>query len=145
MRYRVIAIFVAAFLTTSCGTTKISSDDMSEVKSGKKAIVQTYNQPLLGGLVFGDQPVVKVIAVDGKKIDSAIFKLDEQLALEVGSHEIEFNCANRAGVDERDFSETMTLELKPHTRYLVRCSFDSSFGPNGTYTGSFSVKEKPIK
>jgi len=145
MRYRVTAIVVMAFLTTSCGTTKISSNDMAEVNAGTKAIVQTYNQPLVGGMIFGDQPVVKIISVDGKKIDSAILKLDEQLALEVGSHVIEFNCSNRAGADERDFSETMRLDLKPHHKYLVRCSFDSSFGPNGTYTGSFSVKEKSIK
>lgn len=144
MRYRASVVFVATFLTTSCGTTKISGSDMSEVNAGRKAIVQTYNQPLVGGLIFGDQPVVKIISVDGQKIDSAILKLDEQLAIAVGSHSIEFNCVNRASHDERDFSETMTLDLKPHTRYLVRCSFDSSFGPNGTYTGGFSVKEKPI-
>ena len=145
MRTRTLVALILTFLIASCGTNKLSSNDMNEFNSGLKAIVRTYNQPLLAGMILGDQPVTKIMAVDGKKIESRIFKLDEQITVEVGLHEIEFNCSNRAGYDERAFTEIIELNLKPHHEYLVRCSFDSAFGPNGSYEGSFSVKEKRIK
>jgi len=120
-------------------------NDVSDVDAGKKAIVRTYNRPLVGAMIFGEEPVVKIMAVDGRKIDAALFKLDEQIAVDVGLHEIEFSCSAREGYDERDFTEIMKLDIKPHNEYLVRCSFDSAFGADGSYEGSFSVKEKRLK
>ena len=134
------SIFIA-----SCGTTKLSTKELSEFDLGKKAILQTYNQPLIGSLIFKEQPVTQIISVDGKKLDSVIFKTDEKIAIDVGLHKIKFSCVSRSGPDERDYSEVMEIELKPHHEYLVRCSFDTDFGPDGTYTGSFSVKEKLVK
>jgi hypothetical protein len=145
MHIRIIVILVSAGLITSCGTTKLSGKDFSEVNAGRKAIVRTYNQPLLGAMIVGDMPVVQIIAVDGRKIDSEIFTLDEQIAVQVGSHEIEFSCSDRGGYNEKDFTEIMQMDLKPHYEYVVRCSFDSSFGADGSYAGSFSVKEKRLK
>jgi hypothetical protein len=121
------------------------SKDISEFNAGKEAIVQTYNQPLVAGMIFGEQPVAQIIAVDGKKIDVVLFKLDEKITVDVGLHKIEFRCSNRGGYDERDFTEIIQLDLKPHHEYLVRCSFDSAFGPNGSYVGSFGVIEKRLK
>lgn len=96
-------------------------------------------------MIFGDQPVTKIIAVNGKKVRIANFKLDEQITVDIGSHQIEFLCSKRNGYDERDFSEVIKINLNPHHEYLVRCSFDSSFGTNGSYQGDFSVKEKKLK
>ena len=145
MQVRIVLTLLSALLITSCGTTKLSRSEVNAVDAGKKAIVRTYNQPLLAGMIFGDMPVARIRAVDGKKIDTELFKLDEQIALDVGLHKIEFSCSDRAGYNEKDFTEIIQLDLKAHHEYLVRCSFDSNFGVNGSYEGSFSVKEKRVK
>jgi len=145
MNIRIFVVAALSALIASCGTTKLSTKEISEITSGKKAVLQTYNQPLLGAILFEEQPVTQIIAVDGNKLASEIFKLDEKIALDVGPHKVEFRCTNRGGYDERDFSEVIELDIKPYHEYLVRCSFDSDYGPNGTYTGSFSVKAKRIK
>jgi hypothetical protein len=145
MNTRIIAVLAFSAFISSCGTTKLSTKELSEFSSGKKAILQTYNQPLIGALIFEEQPVTQIIAVDGKKLDSIIFKTDEKIAIDVGLHTIKLSCVSRSGYDERDYSEVIELELKPYHEYLVRCSFDTDFGPEGTYTGSFSIKEKRIK
>ena len=145
MYIRIIVTLISSVLITSCGTTKLSTKEISEINSGKKAILQTYNQPLIGAIIFEEQPVTQIIAVDGKKLPSEIFKTDEKIAIDVGFHKVEFRCTNRSGYDERDYSEVIELNLKPYHEYLVRCSFDSAFGSNGSYEGSFSVKEKRLK
>ncbi len=86
-------------------------------------------------MVFDEVPVARMTVVDGKELAVEMFKLDGQIALDVGLHEVEFSCQSRGGYDERDFSETLRLDLQTHHEYLVRCSFDSGF----------SVKEKRIK
>ena len=108
-------------------------------------MLQTYNQPLIGAIIFEEQPVTQIIAVDGNKISSEIFKTDEKIAIDIGTHNVEFHCTSRSGYDERDYSEVIELDLKPYHEYLVRCSFDTDFGPDGTYTGSFSVEERRIE
>ena len=72
-------------------------------------------------------------------------QLDDQIALHVGQHEIEFTCKARDGHDGRDFSAIIMPDLKPHHEYLVDCDFDSQYESDGTYTGSFRVKEQKIK
>jgi len=144
MNIRIISVLAISAFITSCATTKSSTKELSEFKSGKKAILQTYNQPLIGAIIFDEQPVTQIIAVDGKKFASVTLKTDEKIAIDVGFHKVEFRCASRSGYDERDYSEIIELDLKPYHEYLVRCSFDTDFGPDGTYTGSFSVKEKRV-
>ena len=136
---------LSALLIASCGTTKLSKIDRDEVDSGRKAIVKTYNQPLLASMVFEEMPVVRIMSIDGRDVDPEMFKLDDQIALDLGVHEIEFSCSARGGYDERDFTETIKLDLRPHHEYLVRCSFDSRYGAGGSYTASFSVKEKSLE
>lgn len=145
MTIRIFITLSVFTLLTSCSTTKLSTKELSEFNSGNKAILQTYNQPLIGSILFDEQPVTQIIAVDGNKIASEIFRTDEKIAIEVGAHKVEFHCTSRSGYDERDYSEIIELDLKPYHEYLVRCSFDSDFGPDGTYTGSFSINEKRIK
>ena len=145
MHISIIVTLISSVLITSCGTTKLSSKDISEFNAGKEAIVQTYNQPLVAGMIFGEQPVAQIIAVDGKKIDVVLFKLDEKITVDVGLHKIEFRCSNRGGYDERDFTEIIQLDLKPHHEYLVRCSFDSRFAAGGGYQSSFYVEEKSLE
>jgi hypothetical protein len=145
MNTRIIVLLIFSIFVASCGTTKLSTKELTEFDSGKKAILQTYNQPLIGSLLFEEQPVTQIISVDGKKVDSIIFKTDEKIAIDVGLHKIKFSCVSRSGPDERDYSEVIELELKLHHEYLVRCSFDTDFGPDGPYTGSFSVKENRVK
>lgn len=145
MHISIIVTLISSVLITSCGTTKLSTKELSEFDSGKKALLQTYNQPLIGSMIFGEQPVTQIIAVDGEKLASVIFKTDEKIAIDVGVHKVEFSCVSRSGYDERDYSEIIELELKPYHQYLVRCSFDTDFGPDGTYTGSFSIEEKRVK
>lgn len=145
MNSRIVVVLSTLILITSCGTTKLSTKESSEITSGKKAILQTYNQPLIGAILFDEQPVTQIIAVDGKKLSSEIFNTDEKVAIDVGTHKVEFHCTSRSGYDERDYSEVIELDLKPYHEYLVRCSFDTDYGPDGTYTGSFSVKEQRIK
>lgn len=135
-----LSVFVAA-----CGTTEPSPREASEVAAGKKALVRTFNQPLLASMILGEEPVTQIVAVDGRKFDSAVLKLDEAVAMEVGTREVDLRCVRRSGHDERDYGRTLRLELKPHHEYLIRCSFDTDFGPNGTYTGSFSVKELKLR
>lgn len=142
---RIIVLLVFSIFISSCGTTKLSKKELSEFNSGTKAILRTFNQPLIGSLIFEEQPVTQIISVDGKKLDSEIFTTDEKIAIDTGLHKIEFSCVSRSAPDERDYSEVMELELKPYHEYLVRCSFDTDFGADGTYTGSFSVKEKRVK
>lgn len=145
MSIRMIVSLMSVAFITSCGSTKLSTKEMTDFDSGKKALLETYNQPLLASMVFSEQPITQIISVDGKKLDSVIFRTDEKVAVDVGFHKIEFSCVSRSGHDERDYTETIELELKPYHQYLVRCSFDSDFGPNGTYTGSFSVEEMRVK
>lgn len=145
MQMRIVLALLSALFMISCGTARLSSKELSEFDAGKKAIVKTYNQPLLGAMILGDMPVVQILAVDGRKIDSEIFKLDEQIAVDVGVHEIEFGCVDRSGYNENDFTEVIQMDLKPHHEYLVRCSFDSRFGPDGSYAGDFGIKERRIK
>jgi len=138
------AAIILALGMTSCGATKLSPENISEFNAGTHAIVQTYNQPLLAGLVFGEQPFTQIMAVDGKKTDLEYLVLDERITVNVGLHKITLSCKARGGYDERDFSEVIELDLKPHYEYAFRCSFDSDFGPDGSYTGSFSVKETRV-
>ena len=145
MHIMILVTLLSTVIITSCGTTKLSSKELTEIDAGKKAIVQTYNQPLVAGMIFGEQPVAQIIAVDGKKIDVERFKLDEKIAVDVGLHKIEFSCTDRSGYNEKDFTEIIQLELKPYHEYLVRCSFDSAFGSNGSYEGRFGVKENRLK
>ncbi len=144
MNRRTFVVLSSFTLITSCSATKLSTNEISEIDSGQKVILQTYNQPLIAAIILDEQPVTKIISVDGEKVASGIFKTDEKIAIEVGTHKVEFHCTNRAGYDERDYSEVIELDLKPHHEYLVRCSFDTDFGPNGTYIGNFSVKETRI-
>lgn len=144
MNVRVFVVLGFSALITSCGTTKLSTKEVSEINSGKKAILQTYNQPLIGAIIFEEQPVTQIIAVDGKNLPSELFKTDEKIAIDTGLHKVKFRCTSRSGYDERDYSEVIELEFKPHHEYLVRCSFDTDFGPDGTYEGNFSVKEKRV-
>jgi hypothetical protein len=138
MNIRILVTLLSALLITSCGTTKLSKKDISAFDAGKKAIVRTYNQPIVATMIFEEMPVARIRAVDGKDVDTELFNLDDQIVVDVGLHEIEFSCQARGGYDERDFSEIIKLDLKPHHEYLVRCSFDS-FGSD------FSVKEKRVK
>lgn len=145
MNTRILAVLLIFSLLTSCGTTSLSTKELSEINTGNRAILKTYNQPLIGAILFEAQPVTQIVAVDGKKISSEIFRTDESLAIDTGIHQVEFHCTNRSGVDERDYSEVVEIDFKPYHEYRVRCSFDTDFGPDGTYTGSFSIKETRIK
>lgn len=145
MNIRIFVMLSSFTLMTSCSTTKLSTTEISEIDSGKKVILQTYNQPLIAAIILDEQPVTQIMSVDGKKVSSEIFKTDEKIAIDVGTHKVEFHCTSRSGYDERDYSEVIELDLKPHHEYLVRCSFDTEFGPNGTYIGNFSVNENRIK
>ena len=145
MTIKTLPVFALCILITSCGTTKLSTKEISEINSGKKSILRTYNQPLIGSIILEEQPVTQIIAVDGQKIPSYIFATDEKIAIDVGIHKVELRCTNRSGQDERDYSEIIEFNIKPDLEYLVRCSFDTDFGPDGTYTGSFSVKELSVK
>jgi len=143
MQLKPCVLLALSCLFTACATTTLSTKELSEVQSGTKALLQTYNQPLIGALLFEEQPVAQIIAVDGEKLESVIFSTDEHIAVAVGLHRVEFRCASRSGHDERDYSEVIELHLKPYHTYQVRCSFDSDLGPDGTYGGSFSVEEQP--
>ena len=134
-----------ALLVASCGATKLSGEDISDVGAGRKAIVRTSNQSLLGSIVFSEEETAQILTVDGAEIDSAVLKLDEQLALEIGKHVLEVGCVDRSGHNEKDFTEIIELDVKPPHEYLISCSFDSRFGPDGTYVGSFHVEERPVK
>lgn len=138
-------LFLSAAFIAACGSTQLSTKESSEFNSGKKAMLQTYNQPLLGALIFDEQPITQIIAVDSTKLDSVIFKTDERVAVAVGLRKIELSCVSRSGPDERDYSEVVELEIKPFHEYQLRCSFDTEFGPDGSYKGSFSIKETRIK
>lgn len=145
MNINILITFTLSLLITACGAPKLSTKESSEFDSGKKAILQTYNQPLLASIILGEQPITQIIAIDGNKLDSVIFQTDEKVAIDIGNHKVEFSCVSRSGYDERDYSEVIELDFKPYHEYLVRCSFDSDFGADGTYTGSFTIKEKRIK
>lgn len=139
------AAVLSALLVASCGTTELSGEDLSDVGAGRKAVVRTSNQTLFGSIVFSEPEAVQILTADGREIDSAVLKLDEQLALEIGKHVLEVACVDRRGHDEKDFTEFIDLDVKPHHEYLVSCSFDSRFGPDGTYVGSFHVEDVPVK
>lgn len=141
---RPFVVVIFSLLITSCGTTTFSGKEKSDIVSGYKAILRTYNQPLIGSLLFDEQPVTQILAVDGHRVPSEIFKTDDKVAIDIGVRKVEFRCTRRSGHDERDYSEIIELDIKSHHEYVVRCSFDTHFGPNGTYTGSFSIKEKPL-
>lgn len=145
MIIRLFVVLAFSLLIASCGATKLSSKEKSEINSGNKAILSTYNQPLIGSIIFDEQPVTQIIAVDGEKISSEIFKTDEKVAVDTGVHKVEFRCTSRSGQDERDYSEIIELDFKSYHEYKVRCSFDTEYGPDGTHAGSFSVKEKRLK
>lgn len=145
MYLKSIAAITLTLLMTSCGTTRLSPENIAAFNMGTHAIVHTYNQPLMAAIIFEEQPVTQIIALDGKKIDDTYFRLDEKIAVRVGLHHITFGCTARGGYDDRDFTQKLTLDFKPYHEYSVRCSFDSTFGTDGSYTGSFSIKETRIK
>lgn len=145
MKNRIISVFIFAFLITSCGTTKLSTKDTNDINAGRKAPLKTFNQPIIGAVIFGEEPVTRIVSVDGNKLPSAGLKNDEVYAIDVGNHKIELLCINRRVQDERDYAEIIEINFRPHHEYRVRCSFDTEFGPDGTYVGSFSVEENRIK
>lgn len=141
---KAIAILLA-LLAASCGTTELSGGDRADVAAGRKAVVRTSNQSLLGSIIFSEEETAQILTVDGREIDSAVLKLDEQLALEIGSHVLEVACVDRSGHNEKDFREVIDLDVKPRHEYRISCAFDSRFGPDGTYVGAFYVEETPVK
>ena len=145
MRNRTISILIFAFFIVSCGTTTLSTKDAEDINAGKKASLKTFNQPIIGAVIFGEEPVTQIVSVDGNKLPSIGFKNDEVYAIDVGVHKIEFLCINRRVQDGRDYSEIIEINFRPYYEYKVRCSFDTDFGPDGTYTGSFNVEENRIK
>lgn len=145
MQLRITLLLFIALSLQACGTTPLSSTELNAVKTGKKAIVRTANIPLLGSMMLGEEAVVQIIAVDHKDIDSDMFKLDGQIALDIGKHVIEFRCRSRKGADDREARELISIDLKPHTEYLVRCSFDSAYASGGGYQTSFHIKERKLK
>ncbi len=144
MHMKSTAVIFLALLMNACGVTQLSPDKISQFHTGKQAIVQTYNQPILATMIFEEQPITQIIAVDGKKTEDESFSLDERITVDVGLHKITFACKARGGYDERDFTKTLLLELRAYHEYSVRCSFDSAFGSDGSYTGDFSVKERRV-
>ena len=88
---RIIVLLIFSIFIASCSSTKPSKKELSAFDSGKKAILQTYNQPPIGSLIFEEQSVTQIISVEGKKLDSVIFKTDEKLAINVGLHKIKFS------------------------------------------------------
>ena len=143
MKKAVTVLF--ALLVASCGTTELSSEDLSDVGAGRKAVVRTSNLGLFGSIVLSEEETVQILTVDGKKIDSAVLNLDEQIALDIGKHVLEVGCVDRSGYNEKDFTEVIEMNVRPRHEYLISCSFDSRFGPDGTYAGSFDVKEKRVE
>ena len=96
-------------------------------------------------MIFGDQPVTRILAADGIK-DVALLKLDDKYVIDVGSQAITVSCSHRARPDKRNISsKIIKLDVKPFHEYLIRCSFDSAYGPGGTYATTFSVEEKRLK
>jgi hypothetical protein len=132
---RILVTLLLAVLITSCGTTKLSKKDISDFDAGKKAIVKADNMPLMAEIILWKKPVVKIRAVDGKDVDTELFNLNDQIVVDIGLHKIEFSCSDRAAEYEKDFTETIELDLKPHHIYLVDCWFESGF----------SVEEKHVK
>ena len=145
MKIRILSVFIFAFLIASCGTTKLSTKDENDIIEGRKATLKTFNQPIIGAVIFGEEPVTRIVSVDGNKLPSVGLKNDEIYAIETGIHKIELSCINRRVQDERDYVETIEINFRAHHEYRVRCSFDTEFGPDGTYVGSFSVEENRIK
>lgn len=124
---RILVALVSAVLISSCGTTGLSKKDVSDFDAGRKAIVRADNMPLWAEILLWKKPIVKIRAVDGRDVDTKLFNLNDQIVVDVGLHEIEFSCSDRAAHDERDFSETIELDLRPHHVYLVDCWFESGF------------------
>jgi len=122
-----IAALLSALLVASCGTTRLSRQDLSDFDAGRKAIVRADNNPLLVDIVLMERPVVRIWAVDSRQLDTEIFNLNDQIAVDVGHHEIELGCVDRAEHSEEDFSETIEMDLKPYHMYLVSCWFESGF------------------
>lgn len=146
MCLRTTIALISVVSITSCGTTALSRNEITEVDAGKKAILRTNNQPILAGMIFGDQPVTKIISVEGmNKSDLELLKLDEVMAVDVGLRTITLSCSNRARDDERNSTEIIEIDFKPYHEYLVRCSFDSTYGSGGSYVTSFSVEENRLK
>lgn len=146
MHIRTIIALIAVVSISSCGTTAISRNEITEVDAGRKALLRTYNQPILAGMIFGDQPVAKIISAEGmNKDDMELLKLDEAIAVDVGLKKIIVSCSNRAKYDERNSTEIIQIDFKPYHEYLVRCSFDSVYGSGGSYVTSFSVEENRLK
>ncbi|MBD3677270.1 MAG: hypothetical protein HUJ27_02595 [Rhodobacteraceae bacterium] len=141
---KTVAIVLSLFLA-SCGTTELPGGDGAAVRSGEKALVRTSNVPLLVSMTLDVPETVQILSIDGRKIDSAILKLDEQIAVDVGRRAVEVACVDRSGYNEDDFTEVLVLDLKPQHEYLINCSFDSRFGPNGTYVGDFHVEERRLR
>ncbi|MDH3975043.1 MAG: hypothetical protein OEV42_12250 [Deltaproteobacteria bacterium] len=118
---------LSVLLITSCGTTKLPGKDISDFEAGRKAIVRADNMPLWAEILLWKKPVVRIRAVDGKDVVSEIFSLNDQIVLDAGLHKIEFSCSDRAGYNEKDFTEILELDLKSHHEYLVDCWFESGF------------------
>ncbi|MDH5557309.1 MAG: DUF2057 domain-containing protein, partial [Alphaproteobacteria bacterium] len=76
--------------------------------------MRTSNLGLLGSIVLSEEETVQILTVDGKKIDSAVLKLDEQIALDIGKHVLEVGCVDRSGYNEKDFTEIIELNVRPH-------------------------------
>ena len=145
--YKETIISLISFASiTSCGTTALSRNENTEVDSGKKALLRTYNQPILAGMIFGDQPVAKIISAEGmNKSDMELLKLDEAIAVDVGVNKIIVGCSNRDKDDERNFTDIIQIDFKPYHEYSVSCSFDSVYGSGGSYVARFSVEENRLK
>jgi len=146
MYKRTIIALISLASITSCGTTALSRNKITGVDTGKKALLRTYNPPVLSGMILGDQPVTKIISAEGmNKSDMELLKLDKAIPVDVGLNKIIVGCSNRAKERERNFTEIIQINFKPYHEYSVRCSFDSANGPGGPYVAKFSVEENRLK
>jgi len=145
--YKRPLIALASFVSiTSCGTTALSRNEVTGVDTGQKALLRTYNQPVLSGMILGDQPVTKIISAEGmNKNDIELLKFNKAIAVDVGLNKVIVGCSSRAKDDEQNFTEIIQINFKPYHEYSVRCSFDSGKGSGGSYVARVSVEENRLK
>lgn len=100
MRNALLTLLLALTLT-ACSSVPISDADRGLIKQGKKCLLATNNRepadylyvlPIFFDAMSGNEVTVHIQEVDGKAIDTTVFRVNEEVALEPGTHFITAEC-----------------------------------------------------
>jgi len=114
MRNTLLTLLLAITLT-ACSSVPISDADRGLIKQGKKSLLATNNRdpadylyvlPIFFDAMSGNEITVHIEEIDGKELDTSLFSVNEEIALDAGAHTITAECKVELDDTIRDVDDT---------------------------------------